>query len=77
MHIFSIILLTIVSITLIVVVLMQPSKTNGLSGFMGGGSETFYSKNRTRTSESVLSRITVICSILFAIIVLAQNLLAK
>ncbi len=44
MHIFSIILLTIVSITLIVVVLMQPSKTNGLSGFMGGGSETFYSK---------------------------------
>ncbi|MCS4466460.1 preprotein translocase subunit SecG, partial [Clostridium botulinum] len=31
------------------------------------------SKNRTRTSESVLSRITVVCSILFAIIVLAQN----
>lgn len=56
---------------------MQPSKTNGLSGFMGGGSETFYSKNRTRTSESVLSRITVVCSILFAIIVLAQNLLSK
>lgn len=35
MHTFSIILLTIVSITLIVVVLMQPSKTNGLSGFYG------------------------------------------
>ncbi|WP_251862091.1 preprotein translocase subunit SecG [Clostridium sp. Marseille-Q2269] len=77
MHTFSIVALTIVSIVLIIVVLMQPSKTNGLSGFMGGSSETFYSKNRTRTSESMLSRITVISSVLFAAIVLAQNLLAK
>ena len=77
MNTFSVILLTIVSIVLIILVLMQPSKTNGLSGFMGGGSETFYSKNRTRTSESVLSRMTVVSAILFAVIVLAQNLLAK
>ncbi|WP_341478609.1 preprotein translocase subunit SecG, partial [Clostridium sporogenes] len=41
--------------TLIVVVLMKPSKTNGLRGYMGGGSDTMYSKNRTRTSETVLT----------------------
>ncbi|NEZ47114.1 preprotein translocase subunit SecG [Clostridium niameyense] len=77
MNILFTVLLTIISIVLIVVVLMQPSKTNGLNGLVGGSSETFYSKNKTKTSEALLSRITVVCAILFAILILAQNIMAK
>jgi len=62
-----IVLLVIISIVLIVSVLMQPSKTNGLTGLMGGGStDTYFSKNKTRTKEAMLARITVITAILFA-----------
>lgn len=69
----------IVSIVLIVVVLMQPGKTNGFSGIMssGGASESFYSKNKSRTSEARLIRITVVCAILFAGLSLAQNFIGK
>jgi preprotein translocase subunit SecG len=62
-----IVLLVIISIVLIVSVLMQPSKTNGLTGLMGGGSsDTYFSKNKARTKEAMLARITVITAILFA-----------
>lgn len=68
------ILQSIVAIVLIVVVLAQPSKTNGLSGLVSGGAgDTFYSKNKSRTSEALLSRITVISAIIFAALCMAQN----
>ncbi|MCT8975903.1 preprotein translocase subunit SecG [Clostridium sp. CX1] len=67
---------TIVAIILIAVVLAQPSKTNGLSGLVSGGtSESFYSKNKSRTSEAMLSRVTVICGIIFAILCMVQNII--
>lgn len=70
-----IVALVIISLVLMVVVLMQPSKTNGLSGFTGGGAgDTYFSKNKTKTYEGVLSRITVITAILFALVVIALNL---
>lgn len=76
MRTFLIILQSIVAIVLIVVVLAQPSKTNGLSGLVsGGGGDTFYSKNKSRTSEALLSRITVISSIIFAALCMVQNII--
>lgn len=72
MKIALIVALVIISIVLIVSVLMQPSKTNGLSGFIGGGAgDTYYSKNKTKTYESVLARLTIITAILFALVVMA------
>lgn len=69
----------IVSIILIVVVLMQPGKTNGFAGIMstGGASESFYSKNKSRTSEARLVRITIVCAIIFAGLSVAQNFVGK
>lgn len=70
------ILQTIVAIGLIAVVLAQPSKTNGLSGLVSGGaSDTFYSKNKSRTSEALLSKITVILAIIFAGLCMVQNVI--
>ncbi|WP_368489853.1 preprotein translocase subunit SecG [Clostridium sp. BJN0013] len=75
MHIFLTIAQLVVGVMLICFILMQPGKTNGLSGFISGGpSESFYSKNKSRTSEAMLSRTTVVLAILFAVICIIQNM---
>lgn len=75
MHVALTVIQAIVAVILITVVLMQPSKTNGLSGLVSGGtSESFYSRNKSRTSEAKLSRITVVCSIIFAVLCILQNI---
>ncbi|ADK16935.1 MULTISPECIES: preprotein translocase subunit SecG [Clostridium] len=74
MHIFLVILQLIIGAVLIAVILVQPGKTNGLSGLISGGAgESFYSRNKSRTSEAMLVRTTVILAILFAIICVVQN----
>jgi preprotein translocase subunit SecG len=76
MRIPLIILLVIIALVLIVSVLMQPSKTNGLQGFVGGGTaDTYYSKNKAKTYEAIMARITVITAILFALDVIALNII--
>lgn len=76
MHIALIVIQSIVAVILITVVLMQPSKTNGLSGLVSGGTtESFYSRNKSRTSEAKLSRITVVCAIIFAVLCILQNII--
>ncbi|WP_123052773.1 preprotein translocase subunit SecG [Clostridium sp. JN-1] len=76
MRTFLIILQTIIAIAIIAVILVQPGKTNGLSGFISGGvNETFYSKNKSRTSEAMLIRTTAVLSIIFAVLCIVQNLI--
>jgi preprotein translocase subunit SecG len=74
MHNFLIVLQIIASVAIIVSVMMQPSKSNGLSGLIAGSSDTFYAKNKTKTFESVLARITVVSAISFAITTVLLNL---
>lgn len=62
----------ILGIILIVSVLAQPAKTQGFS-LMTGGTDTFYSKNKTKTFESSMSKLTIFCAIAFAIVVIALN----
>lgn len=57
----------IVVISLLILVLMQPSKADGLKGFMTGTQETFFNKNKSKTREARLVRLTVILAVLFAI----------
>jgi len=70
---FLIVLLVIVSIVIIVSVMMQPSKSDGLSGLVGGTSETFFAKNKTKTAESVLARVTAISGVCFVLIIFLMN----
>ena len=76
MRSFLIILQVITSIVIIVSVMMQPSKTDGLSGLIGGTSETFFAKNKTKTAESVLARVTVVAGICFGLTTVFLNLIA-
>ncbi|MBZ9689016.1 preprotein translocase subunit SecG [Clostridium estertheticum] len=74
MHSFLVVLQVIISIVIIVTVMMQPSKSNGLSGLIAGSSDTFFAKNKTKTAESVLARITAISAVFFIVITVMLNL---
>ena len=66
----------ILGLIVIISILMQPSKSDALSGLVQGSkNETFYAKNKVRTKEVMLERLTVISMILFAINTLALNII--
>ena len=76
MHTGLVIAQIVISIIMVVTIMLQPSKADGLSGFITGGTtETFYSKNKSRTKEAFLVKITVVTAILFAAVTLALNLI--
>lgn len=57
----------IISLALIVVVLMQHGKQQGLSGAIAGGAETFFGKNKGRTVDAMLKKFTAVVAVLFII----------
>lgn len=67
----------ILSIVLIAVVLFQSGKQAGLSGSIAGGAETFFGKNKARTLDGILSRVTTIVAILFIITSFVLSLILK
>lgn len=70
------VLQVILGIIVIISVLVQPSKADALSGLIQGSkTETFYSKNKARTKETMLSRVTVVAVALFAVNTLALTLI--
>ncbi len=60
-----IIIHVIISVILVAVVLMQHGKQQGLSGAIAGGAETFFGKNKGRTIDEVLKKITSLVAVLF------------
>lgn len=66
----------ILGLAIIVTIFMQPSKADALSGLIQGASnDTFFAKNKSRTKEVVLTRLTIFFSVLFAINTLIINLI--
>lgn len=61
------ILHVLVSLFVIVVVMAQPAKVQGLSSAISGGAQTFFGKNKARTYEGKLQKATTVAMILFAI----------
>lgn len=70
------VILMIVSVLLIILVLSQESKAE-LSGAIAGGSasDSFFGKNKKRTKEAKLARITVILGSVFGVLTLVSSLL--
>lgn len=62
-----IILHVIISLALIIVVLMQHGKQQGMSGAIAGGAETFFGKNKGRTVDAMLKKFTSVIAALFII----------
>lgn len=66
----------ILGLVVIVSILMQPSKSDALSGLIqGSNNDTFFSRNKSRTREVMLERVTVIGMLLFAINTIVLNLI--
>lgn len=57
----------IISLALVVVVLMQHGKQQGLSGAIAGGAETFFGKNKGKTIDAMLKKFTAVVAVLFVI----------
>ncbi len=54
-------------------ILMQESKQNGLSGTISGAADSYWGKNKGRSMEGKLVKITKILVILFVVIAVILN----
>ena len=71
MHTALMIILLISSIILIISILLQESKSDGLSGSIAGGAEQLFGKRKSRGYDAILSRITTVCAVIYIITALA------
>ena len=58
---------------MIIAICLQEGKSAGLSGSISGGSDTYWSKNKGRSKEGKLEKITVIVTIVFLVIAVLLN----
>ena len=58
----------IVSLILIATVLLQSGKSAGLSGSIDGFADTFFGKNKARSLDAKLEKLTGICAVVFIIL---------
>jgi len=63
----------LICIALTVLVLMQEGKSAGL-GSIGGAAETYWGKNKGRSMEGLLVKLTKILAVLFMVIAAILNL---
>lgn len=61
------VLILITSLVLIGSILLQSGKSAGLSGSIAGGAESIWGKNKGRSYEGILSKVTTISAIIFII----------
>ncbi len=67
--------LILISISLIVLILLQQSKSQGLSGAIAGGAETFFGKNKGRTLDAKLNKFTKVLCAVFIVLAFAITLI--
>ena len=65
----------VVALALIAVVMLQSGKSAGLSGAIAGGADTFLSKNKAKSADARLARMTKWIAIMFMVLTLVQCLL--
>ena len=64
--IIALVVMVLCALFIILVVLFQPGNSSGVSA-LGGTTETFLSKNKGKTKESKLKKLTVISAIIFCV----------
>ena len=66
----------IVSLALVAIVMLQSGKSAGLYGAIAGGADTFLSKNKAKSADARLAKMTKWVAILFMVLTLALCLLS-
>jgi preprotein translocase subunit SecG len=67
LRIIAVVIMSICALFIIFVVLFQPGNSTGV-GALGGQTETFLSKNKGKTFEHKMKKLTVISGIVFAVL---------
>ena len=67
-------ILIVASILIIILILMQESNTQGLSGAIAGGAENFFGKGKAKTLDAKLARMTKWFALAFVVLTLILNL---
>ena len=67
------ILFIIISLVITVVILMQEGKSAGL-GAISGAADTYWGKNKGRSMEGILVKITRVCVILFLVLAVVLDM---
>ena len=69
------VLQVILSLALIAVVMLQSGKSAGLSGAIAGGADTFLSKNKAKSLDAKLAKMTKWVAIAFILLTLALSVI--
>ena len=70
------IIMAICAIFVILVVIFQPGNSSGISA-LGGQTETFLGKNKSKTFEHKMKKLTVVSSIVFAVLCIAFAIITQ
>ena len=68
------VLFIIVCVALVVLVLAQEGKNQGLGAIQGTVENTYWGKNKGRSREGVLKKITIALSVLFIVVAIVLNM---
>lgn len=69
------IVIILLSVAITVLVMLQESKQEGLSGAIAGAADSFFGKNKGRTIEAKLVKLTKIAAGIFFVLALVSSLL--
>ena len=65
------IVLIVLSVALTLMVLFQSAKDSRLSGTIAGGAETFFGKTKGTSIDKLLSKLTIVVSVVVVLVSLA------
>ena len=76
MKTFLTILYLLICIAIVIIVMVQDSKGQGLAAALSGnaGNSTYWSKNKGRSKEGMLNKITIVLAALFIILSVVLSL---
>ena len=74
MNLFLTIIQVILGLAVIAVVMLQSGKSAGLSGAIAGGADTFLSKNKAKSLDAKLAKMTKWVAILWVLLTLALSI---
>lgn len=69
------VVMALCAIFIVLVVLFQPGNSSGI-GALGGQTETFLGKNKSKTFEHKMKKLTVISSVIFAVLCIVFAIVA-
>ncbi|MCI9186926.1 MAG: preprotein translocase subunit SecG [Oscillospiraceae bacterium] len=75
MKLFVTIIQVLLCLALIAVVMLQSGKSAGLSGAIAGGADTFLSKNKAKSVDAKLAKMTKWVAMAFLLLTLALSII--